>query len=66
MSAYCIDDENNRVLIYLRRCNDADIRLFRDMLNHPALEFKQLDRIENESSFNVYPGAKAYVHTTND
>lgn len=66
LSAYCIDDENNRVLIYLRRCNDADIRLFRDMFNHPALEFKQLDRIENESSFNVYPGAKAYVHTTND
>lgn len=66
VSAYCIDDENNRVLIYLRQCNDAGIRLFRDMFNHPALEFKQLDRIENESSFNVYPGAKAYVHTTND
>ncbi len=42
------------------------IRLFRDMFDHPALEFKQLDRIENESTFNVYPGARAYVHTTND
>lgn len=62
ISAYGIDEESNRVIVYLLNCSSDNINIFKTVYNHPSLKFEELDRIVEDKK-DICPGDTLFLTT---